>query len=195
METISSDTACYPAKLVHGHIKWLVEQEIKYIFYPALNYERKEDENAPNHYNCPIVATYPEVIANNMDEILADNDVHFAHPFLPYDNDLRLAETLVKEFEPFHIDKDEIIQAVAAARREQIRFKNDVKKQGEYALKYARENGKKAIVLSGRPYHLDPEINHGIDKMIASFDLVVLSEDSVAIMSILKRLFTVSFLL
>ncbi|MBR4020065.1 MAG: 2-hydroxyglutaryl-CoA dehydratase, partial [Firmicutes bacterium] len=147
METISSDTACYPAKLVHGHIKWLVEQDVKYIFYPALNYERNEDESAPNHYNCPIVATYPEVIANNMDEILLDNDVHFAHPFLPYDNDLRLAEALVKEFERFHIAKDEIIQAVAAARREQIRFKNDVMKQGEYALKYARENGKKAIVL------------------------------------------------
>ena len=187
METISSDTACYPAKLVHGHIKWLVEQDVKYIFYPALNYERKEDESAPNHYNCPIVATYPEVIANNMDEILLDNDVHFAHPFLPYDNDLRLADALVKEFERFHINKDEIIQAVAAARREQIRFKNDVMKQGEYALKYARENGKKAIVLSGRPYHLDPEINHGIDKMIASFDFVVLSEDSVAHMVDLAR--------
>ncbi len=187
MDTISSDTACYPAKLVHGHIKWLAEQDVKYIFYPCLNYERKEDEEAPNHYNCPIVATYPEVIANNMDELLQDNMIHFSHPFLPYDNDLRLAEALVKEFQSFHIEKDEIIRAVAKGRREQIRFKNDVKKQGEYALKYARENGKKCIVLSGRPYHLDPEINHGIDKMINSFDFVVLSEDSVAHMAELKR--------
>ena len=85
METISSDTACYPAKLVHGHIKWLAENGAKWIFYPCLNYERKEDAEAPNHYNCPIVATYPEVIANNMDDIFAENMVRFSHPFLPYD--------------------------------------------------------------------------------------------------------------
>lgn len=187
METISSDTACYPAKLVHGHIKWLVENGAKWIFYPCLNYERYEDQTAPNHYNCPIVATYPEVIANNMDDIFAENMVRFSHPFLPYDNDLRLANALHREFKEFHISKEEIMQAVTKARREQVRFKNDVRKQGEYALKYARKNGKKAIVLSGRPYHLDPEINHGIDKLITSFDMVVLTEDSVAHMGELPR--------
>ena len=187
METISSDTACYPAKLVHGHIKWLVDNGAKLIFYPCLNYERNEDTTAPNHYNCPIVATYPEVIANNMDDVFAENMVRFVHPFLPYDNDLKLTNILHKELEPFHIKKDEIMKAVTLARREQVRFKNDVRKQGEYALKYARQHDKKAIVLSGRPYHLDPEINHGIDKMINSFDMVVLTEDSVAHMAELPR--------
>ena len=187
METISSDTACYPAKLVHGHIKWLTENGAKWIFYPCLNYERNEDETAPNHYNCPIVATYPEVIANNMDDIFADNMVRFSHPFLPYDNDLRLADALFNEFKSFHIPKEQIMQAVTKARKEQTRFKNDIRKQGEYALKYARQHGKKAIVLSGRPYHLDPEINHGIDRLINSFDMVVLTEDSVAHMADLPR--------
>ena len=187
METISSDTACYPAKMVHGHIKWLVEEGVKWIFYPCLNYERNEDETAPNHYNCPIVATYPEVIANNMDDIFSENMVRFSHPFLPYDNDLKLANMLYKEFKDFHIKKEEIMRAVSRARKEQVRFKNDVRKQGEYSLKLARQKGKKAVVLSGRPYHLDPEINHGIDKLINSFDMVVLSEDSVAHMGQLPR--------
>ena len=179
MDTISSDTACYPAKLVHGHIKSLVENGVKWIFYPCLNFERKEDVNAPNHYNCPVVATYPEVIANNMDDVFEENDVRFSHPFLPYDNDLRLAEMLTKEFAPMHISKDEIIEAVSKARKEQKKYKNDVRKQGENALRFAQKHNKKCIVLSGRPYHVDPEINHGIDKMINSFDLVVLSEDSI----------------
>ena len=187
METIASDTACYPAKLVHGHIKWLVDNGEQWIFYPCLNYERNEDPSAPNHYNCPIVATYPEVIKNNMDDLFQDNLVRFSQPFLPYDNDLRLADVLTKDLKPNHISKEEIMRAVSKARKEQIRFKNDIKKQGEYALKYARSHDKKCIVLSGRPYHLDPEINHGIDKLINSFDMVVLTEDSVAHMGILER--------
>ena len=187
METIASDTACYPAKLVHGHIKWLVDNGEQWIFYPCLNYERNEDPSAPNHYNCPIVATYPEVIKTNMDDLFQDNLVRFSQPFLPYDNDLRLADVLTKDLKPNHISKEEIMRAVSKARKEQIRFKNDIKKQGEYALKYARSHDKKCIVLSGRPYHLDPEINHGIDKLINSFDMVVLTEDSVAHMGILER--------
>lgn len=91
MDTISSDTACYPAKLVHGHIETLVEMGEKWIFYPCINYEQVEDETAQNHYNCPIVATYPEVIANNMNEVFRENHVEFSHPFVPYDNDKRLA--------------------------------------------------------------------------------------------------------
>lgn len=187
IDSISSDTACYPAKLVHGHIKWLVDKGHKFIFYPSLNYEENEDPTSPNHYNCPIVATYPEVIANNMDELLEENDVNFLHPFLPFDNDTRLSKELDRAFENFHIRKDEIIRAVASARKEHHRFKNDMKKQGEYAIKYARDHNKKIIVLAGRPYHLDPEINHGIDKMINSFDLVVVTEDSVASMVELAR--------
>ncbi|MEG0918571.1 MAG: acyl-CoA dehydratase activase-related protein [Anaerovoracaceae bacterium] len=187
IETISSDTACYPAKLVHGHIKWLVDQGVKWIFYPSINYERNEDKKAPNHYNCPIVATYPEVIANNMDDILTDNNVKFTHPFLPYDDDLRLTKELHLLMSKYHFTRIEIDHAVRAARKEDKRFKDDIKKQGEYALRYARQNGKKSIVLAGRPYHLDPEINHGINKLINSFDMVVLTEDSVAHLGKLER--------
>ena len=187
IETISSDTACYPAKLVHGHIKWLVEEGVKWIFYPSINYERNEDKKAPNHYNCPIVATYPEVIANNMDDILKENQVKFSHPFLPYDDDLRLVKELHALMSKYHFSRTEIDVAVRAARKEDKRFKDDIKKQGEYAIRYARQNGKKSIVLAGRPYHLDPEINHGINKLINSFDMVVLTEDSVAHLGKLER--------
>ena len=187
MESISSDTACYPAKLVHGHIQWLVDHGQKLIFYPSINYERLEDKTAPNHYNCPIVATYPEVIGNNMDDVFEENDVRFMHPFLPYDDDTRLVRELSRVFAHLGITEKEIKDAVTAAREEDKRFHDDVKKQGEYALKYARDNKKKAIVLAGRPYHLDPEINHGINKLIGSFDMVVLTEDSVAHLGHLDR--------
>lgn len=182
METISSDTACYPAKLVHGHVKWLAAQEdVDWIFYPSINYERQEDSNSPNHYNCPIVATYPEVIAGNMDDIFQENQVTFSHPFLPYDNDAQLERELYKMLlEARGITRDEIREAIKVARAEDSSFKADVHQKGKEALAYARTHGKKSIVLAGRPYHLDPEINHGIDKIITSFDMVVLTEDSVA---------------
>ena len=187
IDTISSDTACYPAKLVHGHIKTLVDMGEKNIFYPCINYEQIEDETAQNHYNCPIVATYPEVIANNMNQLFEDNDVHFIHPFLPYDNDKRLAERMYEILNNQNISKEEIEEAVKTARSEQIKFKEDIEAEGLRALEYAKQNNKKAIVLAGRPYHIDTEINHGIDKMITSFDLVVLSEDSVCKLGNLPR--------
>ncbi|MBR0596728.1 2-hydroxyacyl-CoA dehydratase [Sinanaerobacter chloroacetimidivorans] len=180
METISSDTACYPAKLVHGHIKWLVNNGIKWIFYPCINYEIQEDETAPNHYNCPIVATYPEVIANNMDDVFKENDVLFSHPFLPYDDDVRLIRQLYDMMRNLHIGYNEISKAIKAARKEDKRFKDDIKKNGAYAIKYIKDHNKKAVILAGRPYHLDPEINHGIDQLINSFGMAVLTEDSVA---------------
>ncbi|MGI6736782.1 MAG: acyl-CoA dehydratase activase-related protein [Anaerovoracaceae bacterium] len=187
MDTISSDTACYPAKLVHGHIEWLVRQGVSWIFYPSVNYEREEDASQPNHYNCPIVATYPEVIANNMDDLFAEYGVRFSHPFLPYDDDDKLVRELSAMLHDNGIRREEVERAVKVARREDRRYHGDVKKEGERALRYAREHGKKAVVLCGRPYHVDPEINHGMNKMISSFDLVVLSEDSVAHMAELPR--------
>lgn len=187
MDTISSDTACYPAKLVHGHIKWLVEQGVKKIFYPCINYERREDPEAPNHYNCPIVATYPEVIKNNMDDLFREKGVRFICPFLPFDDDRRLVRSLYEELAAEGIGREEIREAVRKARAEQERFKADVRKQGELAIKYARDHRKKAVILAGRPYHLDPEINHGINKLINSFDLAVLTEDSVAHLGRLPR--------
>ena len=209
MDTISSDTACYPAKLVHGHIKWLVENGVKRIFYPSLNYEAVEDKDAPNHYNCPVVATYPEVIDKNMADYFFENQVEFYHPFVPYDNDMRMNKEFVMFFsgtrdvdiaarenvvESFHLGKDkreyslnnlhtdslEISHAIAEGRFAQKQYKQAVAHAGEQALKYMKDYGKKGIVLSGRPYHIDPEINHGIDNLIVQQDMVVLSEDSVS---------------
>lgn len=187
IDTISSDTACYPAKMVHGHIKTLVEMGEKWIFYPCINYEQKEDDEAQNHYNCPIVATYPEVIANNMDELFREEGVVFSHPFVPYDDDKRLVRRLLEIFADKDIPQTEIREAVRAAREEENKFKDDVRRAGEEALRYISEHGKKGIILSGRPYHLDKEINHGINKMITSYDMAVLSEDSVCHLSDLKR--------
>ncbi len=187
MEYISSDTACYPAKIVHGHIKKLIEMGEKWIFYPCLNYEWEEDKTAPNHYNCPVVSGYPEVIANNMGDELKKAGVKFSHPYLPYDRDDRLIAALTKELSEKGISGREIKHAVKLARREQLRFKEDVREEGKRALKYAEDYKLESIVLSGRPYHLDTEINHGIDKLIASFNMVVLSEDSICDLKELPR--------
>ncbi len=184
MDTISSDTACYPAKLVHGHIKWLCENGVNTIFYPSINYERGEDPSAPNHYNCPIVATYPEVIGSNMDDILKEFNVKFMHPFLPYDDDKRLKRELSRVF---GIDKKEISEAVDKARAEDRKFHIEIKAKADEILDYIEKNHKKAVILSGRPYHLDPEINHGINKLITSFDMAVITEDSVADRVTLER--------
>lgn len=187
METISSDTACYPAKIVHGHIKALIDSGVKTIFYPSMNFELIEDENANNHYNCPIVAMYPEVIAGNMDDLLAENHIKFMHPFLPYHDDKRLTERLSEEFKEYGILSEEISQALKAARAEDLNFKNDVRKKADEIISELEKNNGRAIVLAGRPYHLDPEINHGIDQMIASFGFSILTEASVADRAKLSR--------
>ncbi|MEG2199472.1 MAG: acyl-CoA dehydratase activase-related protein, partial [Anaerovorax sp.] len=180
MDSISSDTVCYPAKLVHGHIKWLVKQGIKYIFYPCINHEMIEDRTAANHYNCPVVATYPEVIAKNMDDLFMEEGVNFNHPFLPYDNDERLTKQLYTMLRSLHIGFNEITKALKNARKEDKRFKDDIKRQGASVIKYINNHNKKAIVLAGRPYHLDPEVNHGIDQVINAFGMAVLTEDSIS---------------
>lgn len=187
MDTISSDTACYPAKMVHGHIKWLVDQGVKWIFYPCINYEINEDPTASNHYNCPIVATYPEVLAHNMDELFEEKDVTFTHPFLPYDNEQCIVRELYSLLKHLGVKYSEVAKSVKKGRAENKRFKDDIKKQGANAIRFAKKNNKKCIVLSGRPYHLDPEVNHGIDKLINSFDFVVLTEDSIANLAKLNR--------
>ena len=187
MDTISSDTACYPAKLVHGHIQWLIDSGVKTIFYPSLNYELVEDESANNHYNCPIVAMYPEVIAGNMDEQLLSGGVTLMHPFLPYYNDKRLTKRLWEEFRSFGVTKQEVSKAITAARKEDRLFKQDVINKADEILAHVEETGGHAIVLAGRPYHLDPEINHGIDQVISSFGFAVLTESSVADKNMLER--------
>jgi len=180
MNSISSDTLCYPAKLAHGHMRRLVEQGEKFIFYPCINYELQENSDAQNHYNCPVVAMYPEVIAGNMTDLLRENGVTFMHPFLPYFDDKRLAKRMCEELSNFDVTEKEVRSAIMAARAEDAAFKNDVMRKGEEIIGYIEETGGHGIVLSGRPYHLDPEINHGIDKMIASYGFAVLTESSVA---------------
>ena len=187
MDTIASDTVCYPAKLVHGHIKNLVSKGLKKIFYPNINYERIEDETAPNHYNCPVVATYPELVKNNMDDVFAENDVEFISPFLPYDDDKRLAKILTKHLRHRKISAKQVKEAIGLGRAEHFRVKEEIRAKGEEFIAYARENKKKVVVLSGRPYHLDPEINHSMNKVITSFDMVVLTEDSVSHLAELER--------
>jgi len=187
IETMPSESVCYPAKLVHGHIMSLVNKKVNFIFYPCLPYEKVEDEGADNHYNCPIVTSYPEVIKNNMD-VLHTNEIKFFNPFLPYDNKeklkIRLYEVLGKEF---NISKSEIEIAVDKAWAEDENAKSDIRQKGEETLKYLRETGKKGIVLAGRPYHVDPEINHGIPQIIASHGFAVFTEDSIAHLGSIER--------
>ncbi|MGE5396764.1 MAG: acyl-CoA dehydratase activase-related protein [Chitinophagales bacterium] len=185
-ETIPSESACYPAKLAHGHIAALVKQGIKTIFYPCIIHERKEQEMANNHYNCPMVISYPEVIAKNMD-MINDNQVLLINPFLPYHHKKRLISRLYQEFKPFKISRREIARAVNIAWQEDETFKRDLRQKGEEALACIEEYGNRGIILAGRPYHLDPEINHGIADLINSYGLAVLTEDSVAHLSEVQR--------
>lgn len=180
IESIPSESECYPAKLAHGHVMWLVKQNIDYIFYPCIFYERKEQEDAGNHYNCPIVTSYGENIKNNMEE-LQDKNITFQNPFLSFENEEILYQRLSTIFrEENDIPEYEIKQAVHAAWTELMNAQKDIQKKGEEVLKYLDETGKQGIVLAGRPYHCDSEINHGIPELITSFDVAVLTEDSIA---------------
>ncbi|OOM79845.1 2-hydroxyacyl-CoA dehydratase [Clostridium sp. BL-8] len=185
IETIPSESACYPAKLAHGHIMNLINRGIKNIFYPCISYEKKEFEEAQNHYNCPMVTSYPESIKNNMDELKLNN-INFMEPFLSLDNDKELVKRIAHEFKMFNVTLDEAKEAVEAASKEREAYKQDIRNKGEEVLEYLRKNNKKGIVLCGRPYHIDPEINHGIPDIITSFDMAVLTEDSVSHLGRLK---------
>lgn len=178
-ETIPSDTACFPAKIVHGHIASLINQGVKLIFYPSIIYECPEQEGANNHFNCPMVMSYPEVIKNNMD-LLREQEVQLVNPFLPYGNKKQLITRLYQELGAWGISKKEITRAVNQAWQEDRRFKDDLKQKGEEVLAYLQETGQQGIVLAGRPYHLDPEINHGLPEIINSLGMAVLTEDAVA---------------
>jgi predicted CoA-substrate-specific enzyme activase len=178
IETIPSESACYPAKLVHGHIMSLINKGVNFIFYPCITQEKKEQQLADNNYNCPIVTSYAEVIRTNMD-ILKEKNITFMNPFLTLDNKEKLKKRLYEELKSFSIAKNEIEKAVEKAWLEQENSRSDIRKKGEEALNYLKETGRKGIVLAGRPYHVDPEINHGIPNLIAEFGMAVLTEDSV----------------
>ncbi len=186
IETIPSESACYPAKLVHGHIASLAQKGVKTIFYPSIIHERKEQTEANNCFNCPIVISYPDVIKHNMD-ILQDQKINFINPFLPYNNKKRLIERLFEELKSFDISKKEIAGAVEQAWREDLLFKQEIRNKGEKALEYLERTGARGIILAGRPYHLDPEINHGIPEIIVSNEMAVLTEDSVSHLGRVKR--------
>ena len=180
IESIPSESECYPAKLAHGHVQWLINQGIHRIFYPSIPYERNEFADANNHYNCPIVTSYPENIKNNIDAIV-NREVDFIHPFLSLRDEETLAARLVEELsEKLSIPAGEIRQAVHAAWAELENCRGDIKKKGEETLEFLRKTGNRGIVLAGRPYHLDPEVNHGIPELINSYQIAVLTEDSVS---------------
>lgn len=186
IETIPSESACYPAKISHGHIMYLINKGLKIIFYPCVPYEYKEDSGANNHYNCPIVTSYPDVIKNNIDD-LKEKNIKYLSPFLSLHNKEKLYKRLYEIFEEFNVTKKEIIEAVDAAFNERENVVSDIRKKGEETLKYIEEHKMKGIVLSGRPYHIDPEINHGLTDIITSFNMAVLTEDSVAHLGNLER--------
>lgn len=179
IETIPSDSACYPAKLVHGHIMALIENGIDTIFYPCIPYEKKEYCDSNNHYNCPMVTSYPEVIKNNMD-ILEEKNIKFIAPFFSLDDEKVLAKRIVEEFKEYGVTHKEAKEAVAKAFIERQNYRNDIRNKGKEVVEYLKKNNKKGIVLTGRPYHIDPEINHGIPDVITSFGMAVLTEDSIA---------------
>ena len=178
--TIPSDTACYPAKLMHGHIKTLLRQGVTNIFYPCLTYNFDE-QKGDNHYNCPVVAYYPELLQANMTELREDG-VRFLFPYLgphrPEDFAKHVYEYLSLEFPG--ITKAAVRRAAQAGYDAYYAWQSDLRAEGARAIEYARKNGLQMVVLAGRPYHIDPEINHSIDKLIASFGIVVLTEDCVS---------------
>ena len=194
MDTIPSENVCYPAKLAHGHIEALIAKDIKTIWFPCVFYERELVKGAADHFNCPIVATYPEVIRNNVEAVRdgqqegpdgaeggtgpGGSGVRMLSPFLNLADPATLAERLVEVFADWDVTLPEARRAVAAGFAEDAAFKADVRAEGRRALKWMEDNGRKGIVLAGRPYHIDPEINHGIPDVINTLGLAVLSEDS-----------------
>ncbi len=197
IESMPSESVCYPAKLAHGHIMDLLSRgdestnhpPVDIIFMPCIRYERKEDEGSPNHFNCPIVVSYPEVIKLNVEELQA-SDVAFLNPFLPYDHKPRFIERAHEELKKYYDahpqakgsapSLEEITSATEKAWAEDDAFKHDVRCSGERALKWMEDSGTRGIVLAGRPYHVDPEINHAIPELLTNFGLAVLTEDSIA---------------
>lgn len=178
-QTIPSDTVCYPAKLVHGHIISLLEKGADFIFYPCMSYNVDEG-GSDNHYNCPVVAYYPELLKANMPQLSDDN---FIYPYIDINRKNHTAKALSRALKRFGITKDQVYAILNKAFSEQMRYRKKIEAKTQEIILDARKHGKKIIVLSGRPYHIDPEINHGIHKLIASLGLAVVTEDGVAALS------------
>ena len=180
IESIPSESECYPAKLAHGHVSWLIQQKIDYIFYPCVPYERTEVKDANNHYNCPIVTSYGENIKNNIEE-LRNPSIKYQNPFLSFESEEILTKRLCDFFSKENdIPVAEIKVAASAGWKELQAVRDDITQKGKEVLEYLKKTHGHGIVLSGRPYHIDPEINHGIPDMINSYGLAVLTEDSIS---------------
>ena len=177
IESIPSESLCYPAKLAHGAVRMLIDSGVKTIFFPCVPYEKKEQKSAANHYNCPIVTSYPENIKNNMPEI-KESGVSLLMPFLPMDSLGALTKRLMEEFA--HIPAGDVRRAAKLAWHEKQAFQNDIRRQGEKIVAAVRRGEMQAIILGGRPYHIDPEINHGISSIITTLGFAVLTEQSVS---------------
>lgn len=192
IESIPSESECYPAKITHGHVSWLIKNGVKTIFYPCIPYERDEENGAGNHYNCPIVTSYAENIKNNVEEIETEH-IRFLSPFMAFTNEKILSTQLEKIMQQeFDIPASETRAAAHAGWKELLQVKADVEAEGERAVQWCKENKKHGIVLAGRPYHIDPEIHHGIPDMIAGFGLAVLTEDSISHLGKVERPVVVS---
>jgi predicted nucleotide-binding protein (sugar kinase/HSP70/actin superfamily) len=193
MESIPSESACYPAKLVHGHATALVKAGLPFVFYPCIPREERFVEGSDNCYNCPIVASYPEVVLNNVEGLRApEDDSSMGHavyldPFLPIDDDGRLATRLVEEFAAWKVSAAEARRAVAAARAEEEAYRAELRAEGERALGWLEKRGRHGIVLAGRPYHVDPEIHHGIPQVITGLGMAVISEDAICHLGTVER--------
>ncbi len=179
LESIPSESACYPAKLVHGHIEYLIGRKVNRIFYPAVTYEWKEFEYSGNNFNCPVVSSYTEVVRGNMDS-LKKSGIPLHAPFFSFNHLPSLANVLADEFAQLKIPKGDVRRAVDKAWAEMQAARADVRAKGAETAEWLKANNQRGVVLSGRPYHIDPGINHGIDKIIIEEGLAVLTEDSVA---------------
>ena len=173
--TVASDTACYPAKLIHGHVESLLDAGVDFIFMPCESYNIDE-HCSTNHYNCPVVAYYPELLKANNERL---NDDNFIMPYI----DLNMQSTTVKKlhtvFKKYGFSKRQIRNALNEGFERLADYHADVKEKADEILWKANESGKQIVVLAGRPYHLDNEINHGINKLLTSLNIAVLSEDSI----------------
>jgi len=187
IESIPSESECYPAKIAHGHVTWLIRNGIKTIFYPCIPYERNEQPDAGNHYNCPIVTSYAENIRNNVEEI-AEQNVRFLNPFMAFTNEEILTKQLIKVMkEEFGIDAADVKEAAHSGWTELLQAKRDIEKKGEETIQWCKDHNRHGIVLAGRPYHCDPEIHHGIPDMITGYGMAVLTEDSVSHLGKVER--------
>lgn len=183
--TIPSDTVCYPAKMMHGSVTHLIrKQGMQKVFYPCMPYNFDEHISG-NHYNCPVVAYYPEVLSANM---TVTSEINFEKPYLGPHNKKHFVKKLQEAFASDHVTMKEARKAADKGYAEQEAYMKDLKQYGEAAIKYARDNSLPIIVLAGRPYHVDPEINHGIDQLITSYGAVVISEDCLPLSE--KKIFT-----